>query len=450
MKRPVLASVRARRNRPRVQIIDFQVDQDNSLVSSTDPFELDEDDLQELCFRARPFDVQDDEQFVRPSRLVDDEALRQDLENEQRHERYRIGQPLEARVNTLYKRKADKVKPVDTDQQDGSTPGGLHDWRARAQAKEQAAFDGRPYLFSEWISPRLATFPRGERLTPERMEKLVIGPDLRSLEKEVLLEILYNREGALAWETKEIGRVHPEVAPPQVIRTVPHVPWQAKSFPVPKALEPVVIKLVKDKIYWRLFEIGHGSYRNPFFLVKKKRPGEYRLVIAAQNINRVTIRDANLPPSSDDFAEEFSGMWMTSLLDWLSGYDQIELAKESRDLTGIHTPIGLVRCVTLPQGATNSVAQFVRITNHILREQIPERARPFLDDIAVKGPKTDHGQTEVVPGMRLYVLEHLMNLDQVLLDLKRAGATIAGQKLQLCMNGIEVVGYVCDRDGRHP
>jgi len=41
-------------------------------------------------------------------------------------------------------------------------------------------------------------FPRGERLTPKRIEKLVIGPDLRSLKKEVLLEILYNREGALA------------------------------------------------------------------------------------------------------------------------------------------------------------------------------------------------------------------------------------------------------------
>ena len=69
--------------------------------------------------------------------------------------------------------------------------------------------------------------------------------------------------------------------------------------------------------------------------MKKKKPGQYRLVIAAQNINRVTIRDINLPPLSDDFAEEFSGMWMTSLLDWLSGYDQIELYEESRDLTAI-------------------------------------------------------------------------------------------------------------------
>ena len=31
------------------------------------------------------------------------------------------------RINTLYKRKADKVKPVDSSTSDGSTPGGRED-----------------------------------------------------------------------------------------------------------------------------------------------------------------------------------------------------------------------------------------------------------------------------------------------------------------------------------
>src|ERR1700761_7179949 len=170
------------------------------------------------------------------------------MENKRRCDTWRSGR-REARVNTLYKRKADKVNPVDADLRDGSTPGGLPDWRARAQAREKAeGFEGRPYRFSSWIHGRRAQFPRGQRLTQERLEKLVIGPDVTPQEKEVLVEILYNREGALAWDWKEIGRVHPEVAPPQKIRTVPHIPWQAKSFPVPKALEPVIINLIKEKL----------------------------------------------------------------------------------------------------------------------------------------------------------------------------------------------------------
>ena len=36
------------------------------------------------------------------------------------------------RINTLYKRKADKVRPVDSSTLDGLTPGGREDWRLRA------------------------------------------------------------------------------------------------------------------------------------------------------------------------------------------------------------------------------------------------------------------------------------------------------------------------------
>jgi hypothetical protein len=75
-----------------------------------------------------------------------------------------------------------------------------------------------------------------------------------------------------------------------------------------------------------LLERCHGAYRNPWFLIKKKN-GKYRLVNAAMAINAVTIRDANLPPVIDEFAEEFGGMKVTSLLDFFSGHDQVPLAK---------------------------------------------------------------------------------------------------------------------------
>jgi hypothetical protein len=40
----------------------------------------------------------------------------------------------------------------------------------------------------------------------------------------------------------------------------------------------------------------------------KKNNGGYRLINAAININRVTVKDANLPPAIDEFAEEFAGI----------------------------------------------------------------------------------------------------------------------------------------------
>jgi len=71
------------------------------------------------------------------------------------------------------------------------------------------------------------------------------------------------------------------------------------------------------------------------------------------------------------------------------------------------TPLGLLRQTTLPQGATNSVAQFVRIVTKILSDHIPHRALPYLDDVCVKGPTSDYGGEEAAPGIRRYVLEHV-------------------------------------------
>ena len=99
---------------------------------------------------------------------------------------------------------------------------------------------------------------------------------------------------------------------------------------------------------------------------------------------------------------------------------------------------------SIPMGATNSVAQFVRVVTKILQDHIPNRAKPFLDDIGVKGPKTDYGGEEVAPGIRKYVLEHLMWLDGVLADIERAGCTISGEKVAI-LHGRSEDSRICDR-----
>ena len=126
-------------------------------------------------------------------------------------------------------------------------------------------------------------------------------------------------------------------------------------------------------------------------------------------------------------------MAIASLIDLFSGYDQIPLAEHCRDLTAFDTPLGLVRQTTLPQGATNSVAQFVRVVTRILADHIPDRGSTFLDDIGVKGPRSTYGNEEAMPGIRRYVLEHIQSLDEMLSDVERAGCTISGPKSRFCI-----------------
>ena len=64
--------------------------------------------------------------------------------------------------------------------------------------------------------------------------------------------------------------IHPEVALPQVIKTVKHKAWQVPGFPVPKALILMVVELLKLRLQYGVLEFCNGPYRNPWFLVKKK------------------------------------------------------------------------------------------------------------------------------------------------------------------------------------
>ena len=137
------------------------------------------------------------------------------------------------------------------------------------------------------------------------------------------------------------------------------------------------------------------------------------------------LRDAFIPPGAEEFSEDFANCVLLSLVDVFSGYDQILLDSLSRDLTTFATPIGLFCMCMLPQGATNSVAQFMRVMVRTLMRLMPQICRVFVDDICVRGPDSWYNHEEVAPGIRRAVSEHLQNLDKVLVECELAGVTLA-------------------------
>ena len=130
-------------------------------------------------------------------------------------------------------------------------------------------------------------------------------------------------------------------------------------------------------------------------------------------------------------------------MDFFVGYEQVPLAKKSRDITAIETEQGLMRFTVLQQGGTNNVATFVRIVNKILAT-CRDISRGFLDDVGVDGPSTRYNNEEAVPVVSRYVLEHIKNLDRVLCDIERSSATISGPKSEFCKDRLKGVGFFCD------
>jgi hypothetical protein len=79
--------------------------------------------------------------------------------------------------------------------------------------------------------------------------------------------------------------------------------------------------MLKERLNKGVLEYSKGLYKNPWFLIKKKKPGEYRLINLAMYLNVVTRWDTNLPPFINKFTDEFTGYYIISLVDLYSSYN---------------------------------------------------------------------------------------------------------------------------------
>jgi transposase InsO family protein len=302
-------------------------------------------------------------------------------------------------------------------------------------------------------------FQPGEIYTQERKDKhLANHHDFLTPDEERLVHHLIKlQEKAFAWEEVEKGRFFPEFFDPILLPTIEHVPWALKNIPIPPGIREQVIKLIRDKIAAGVYEQSNSSYRSRWFCVPKKDGKSLRLVHDLTPLNKVSIRDASVPPVTEQFAESFAGRACYASFDLFVSFDQRSLDPRCRDLTTFQTPLGAKRLTCIPMGYTNSTQIMHGDVSHILEDEIPEVTSPFIDDVPVKGPATRYelpdGSYETIPEnphIRRFVWEHLNNCNRILQRMKKVGGTFNGKKTVMCAPKIEVVGHVCCYEGRIP
>ena len=79
--------------------------------------------------------------------------------------------------------------------------------------------------------------------------------------------------------------------------------------------------MLKDRLKRGVLKKYKGAYRNPWFLIVKKEVREYRLINTAMKMNEITLKDANLPFSIDEFLKEFTGYITALFIDFFFKYN---------------------------------------------------------------------------------------------------------------------------------
>jgi hypothetical protein len=148
----------------------------------------------------------------------------------------------------------------------------------------------------------------GHRFTDKTLRELKVGGGgfLLPAEEDRFRRMLERHRKAFAFSPKEIGCVDLTIVEPMVIFTVPHVSWNLKPIPIARAHIPELVEQLKQKIEMGILEPSNASYSNLWFTVPKKN-GTLRFIQDLQPVNKVTIRNAGIKPTIDEFAEAFAG-----------------------------------------------------------------------------------------------------------------------------------------------
>jgi hypothetical protein len=264
-------------------------------------------------------------------------------------------------------------------------------------------------------------------------------------------------ELAFTWDALEHGHLDERYFPLYRIPMVPHVPWAQHNIPILPATLDKVVTIIKEKITLGVYEPSTTSYRSQWFCVVKKDGTSLWLVHDLQLLNKVTIRDASVPPFVEHLAESFAGYAVYGMMDLFSGYDQRFLHEESWDLTTFVMPLGLHWLTTLPMGHANGVQLFQGDIAFVLQDEIPQYTLPFIDDIASKSVKTRYQRADSSyktipenPGVHCFIWEHLQVQNRILHRLRIVGLTVLASKFVLAAPTANIVGHKCTMEGRIP
>lgn len=179
---------------------------------------------------------------------------------------------------------------------------------------------------------------------------------------------------------------------------------------------------------------GPTPWISPIVIVPKSSdPMDVRLCVDMREANRAIQRERHLTPTIDDIICDLNGARIFSKLDLNQGYHQLELDKESRQITTFTTHVGLRRYKRLNFGISSAAEIFQNVISETISD-IPNCLN-ISDDIIVFGKNQE---------------SHDDALHEVLRTLQSKGLTLNKKKCQFSQSRVKFFGYIFNEEGVSP
>ena len=166
---------------------------------------------------------------------------------------------------------------------------------------------------------------------------------------------------------------------------------------------------------------------------KPKKPDEIRICVDMRMPNQAIKRTRHIMPTLDDILMRLNGATVFSKLDLNSGYHQLELDEDSRNMTTFSTHVGLRRYKRLNFGVTSAAEIFQNHIAEILSDI--DGSMNTSDDILVYGKNQE---------------DHDRALRKVFQRLKEKNLTLNKGKCEFNRDSIEFYGFVFGKGGVSP
>ncbi len=135
---------------------------------------------------------------------------------------------------------------------------------------------------------------------------------------------------------------------------------KARSIPAVGEKREALIAHIQNKIEGKMMEPGMGPWSSPAFMVPKKEPGTWRMVVDFRALNEATETDGYPLPRIEDMLIQFVKGALFSVIDLKEAFHQFPLREDSRAYTCTSSPMGTYQYTVVCMGLKNGMAIFQR------------------------------------------------------------------------------------------